>query len=539
MTQAHASRARRPHLALAQPFGARCAPFVACLTTVALILAGCGSGSPTAGPSARVIGSAAPQPTASPVPSVSQAPSASQAPSTSPSPSAPATPPSSVTALPSPAKEPQTIHVLEPARNVTQVSVGSLTGCTSLTACQGDYVLGDDPLLDATTRKEVGNLQFECFRVDTDSSLFHCPGNTFTLTGRGQISYTEDVHFAPGYDLEPWPITGGTGEFLGAIGFVTSPADSTYTEGGDFLITFTTPTAPPAASPAATNLPQTIHLALHSAGNSVYVPVGSLTRCTNTTSCQGDYRLGVVPLVDAATNEEVGTLVYVEFVVETGDSLFHSPGNAIRLTGRGEIVFTETLYDDGSGRPATAPITGGTGEFLGATGFVVSTSLPTGGDFVITITNHADATNPAPTATQPVTASPHPADAPQTVHLTEHPTNVNSVEVGSLTNCTDPTSCQGDYLLGESAMYDAVTGNQVGTVTFECFFIDTGSLLLHCPGSTITLTDRGQIVINEIVDLGGEIAPDNGTIIGGTGEYLGATGNVTSGNRDFVITITK
>jgi hypothetical protein len=135
------------------------------------------------------------------------------------------------------ANQPQTIHVLEPARNVTEVLVGSLTGCTSTTGCQGDYVLGNDPLLDATTREEVGSLLFECFRVDTGSSLFHCPGNTIVLTGRGQIVYTENVHFAPGYAPEEWPITGGTGEFLGATGFVTTPADSTYTEGGDFVIT--------------------------------------------------------------------------------------------------------------------------------------------------------------------------------------------------------------------------------------------------------------------------------------------------------------
>ena len=137
------------------------------------------------------------------------------------------------------ASPPQTIHVLEPARNVTEVLVGSLTGCTSTTGCQGDYVLGNDPLLDATTREEVGSLLFECFRVDTGSSLFHCPGNTITLTGRGQIVFTEKVHFAPGYAREDWPITGGTGEFLGATGFVTSPADSTYAEGGDFVITIT------------------------------------------------------------------------------------------------------------------------------------------------------------------------------------------------------------------------------------------------------------------------------------------------------------
>ena len=131
----------------------------------------------------------------------------------------------------------QTIHLLEPSRNVTEVTVGSLTGCTSAGGCQGDYVLGDDPLLDATTREEVGRLLFECFRVDVASSLFHCPGNTITLTGRGTIVFTEDVHFASGYPPTVWPITGGTGEFLGATGTVTSPPDSTYTEGGDFLIT--------------------------------------------------------------------------------------------------------------------------------------------------------------------------------------------------------------------------------------------------------------------------------------------------------------
>ena len=137
------------------------------------------------------------------------------------------------------ADQPQTIHVLEPATNVTAVLIGSLTGCTSGTGCQGDYVLGNDPLLDATTKQEVGRLLFECFRVDTASTLFHCPGNTITLSGRGQIVYAESVHFAPGYTADQWPITGGTGEFLGATGFVTSPADSTYSEGGDFVITIT------------------------------------------------------------------------------------------------------------------------------------------------------------------------------------------------------------------------------------------------------------------------------------------------------------
>jgi hypothetical protein len=182
---------------------------VACLATLALALAAC-SANPS-GPSASADSSTGVEP------------SASQA---------------ADTASPA-AGQPQTIHVLEPARNVTEVHVGSLTGCTSTTGCQGDYVLGVDPLLDATTKQEVGSLLFECFRVDTGSSLFHCPGNTIVLTGRGQIVYTENVHFAPGYPPDVWPITGGTGEFLGVAGTVTTPADSTYTEGGDFVITIT------------------------------------------------------------------------------------------------------------------------------------------------------------------------------------------------------------------------------------------------------------------------------------------------------------
>ena len=146
--------------------------------------------------------------------------------------------------------------------------------------------------------------------------------------------------------------------------------------------------ASPSASPSAsgTNQPQTIHVTLQP-GNDTYVSVRSVTGCTNTTTCQGDYLIGDDLLFDAATGKQVGTLVYVEFVVDTGDTLFHSPANTITLTGRGQIVFSETLHDDGSGRPATAAITGGTGEFLGATGFVVSRSLSGHGDFVITLTN--------------------------------------------------------------------------------------------------------------------------------------------------------
>ena len=142
---------------------------------------------------------------------------------------------------------------------------------------------------------------------------------------------------------------------------------------------------PVSGSPVPANQPQTIHLSLLPGGDTE-ISVRSLNTGCNATPCQGDYRLGDDALFDPTTGKQVGTLVYVEFAVITGVDLFHSPANTITLAERGQIVFTETLYDDGSGRPATGVIIGGTGEFLGATGYVISRSLSNRGDFVITIT---------------------------------------------------------------------------------------------------------------------------------------------------------
>lgn len=132
----------------------------------------------------------------------------------------------------------QTFHVLERDLNVELVKVGSLTGCTT-TICMGDYYVGSNALIDAETSKVVGSFLFECFVVDVTSGLYHCPSNTMVLTGRGRIVITEDVYIGnraapPG----PWPIIGGTGEFLGVTGTMTSPENSTASS-GDFIVTFT------------------------------------------------------------------------------------------------------------------------------------------------------------------------------------------------------------------------------------------------------------------------------------------------------------
>lgn len=149
----------------------------------------------------------------------------------SPVTSSPATPSPAPTAA-----EQVTIHVLEDPVDFTHVLVGSLTGCTtaSTTGCLGDQLIGRSRLLDAGAgHKEVGKFLVSCFLVDPAQSLYTCPANTITLTGRGQIIFTESLLFREASareweDWAPWPIIGGTGEFLGATGTVDGAIDSSW-----------------------------------------------------------------------------------------------------------------------------------------------------------------------------------------------------------------------------------------------------------------------------------------------------------------------
>jgi len=165
-----------------------------------------------------------PNTTPSPVPTVTAAPAPAPTPSPSPV-----------------AATPTTIHVLEDPIDFTDVRVHSLTGCAGVAACLGDQLIGRSRMLDATTRAAVGTLIVVCVLVDPAQNLYSCPANTIILNGRGQIVYTETLLFkdAPRSDWEkwaPWPIIGGTGEFLGATGTIDTPAESTW-DYGDFVIT--------------------------------------------------------------------------------------------------------------------------------------------------------------------------------------------------------------------------------------------------------------------------------------------------------------
>ena len=94
-------------------------------------------------------------------------------------------------------------------------------------------------------------------------------------------------------------------------------------------------------------------------------------------------------MLDADTHERLGSFVVSCELIDPSQNLYHCPANAVTLTGRGQIVFDETVAIGNPDSPLGPwPITSGTGEFLDATGSVASPKDSTWpyGDFVITIT---------------------------------------------------------------------------------------------------------------------------------------------------------
>jgi hypothetical protein len=141
---------------------------------------------------------------------------------------------------------------------------------------------------------------------------------------------------------------------------------------------------PVSTLPPPAHRPQTIHV--------LEVPIEfnvvQVAGCTSAAGCKGDELNGRSGMLDATTRAFVGTFVVRCVLIDPDQNLYHCPANAVTLTGRGDIVFDETVSLDGHPFPEPWPIVSGTGEFLGATGSVESPddSTWTYGDFVITIT---------------------------------------------------------------------------------------------------------------------------------------------------------
>ena len=192
-----------------------------------LALAGGCAGSPTTTPTAI--------PTPTPAVATTTPAAATQAPPPSATPTlASATPgPAAVPTPPTAAHRPQTIHVLEDPVDFQTVHVAGCAG-----DCAGDRLTGHSRLIDAATNEVVGSLAVECVLADPSQKLYHCPANTISLDGRGEIVFDETFYLGGPWYPKAWPIVSGTGEFLGATGSVASPKDSTWAY-GDFVITIT------------------------------------------------------------------------------------------------------------------------------------------------------------------------------------------------------------------------------------------------------------------------------------------------------------
>jgi hypothetical protein len=93
-------------------------------------------------------------------------------------------------------------------------------------------------MLEWATHAQVGTLIVKCVMTDPSRNLYDCPANAITLTGREQIVFDETVVIGGNGPQGPWPIASGTGEFLGATGSVSIPADSTC-HCGNFVIAIT------------------------------------------------------------------------------------------------------------------------------------------------------------------------------------------------------------------------------------------------------------------------------------------------------------
>jgi hypothetical protein len=169
-----------------------------------------------------------------PTPTSTLAPAASATVTAAPT-KMPTATPRPVTTLPPPAHRAQTIHVLEEPLSFHTVAAG---GCTSTAGCKGDQLIGSSRMVDADTHVDVGSFLVKCVLLDPAKNRYHCPANSITLTGRGQIVFDETFNLGGPWDPVPWPIISGTGEFLGATGSVTSPKDSTWPY-GDFVISIT------------------------------------------------------------------------------------------------------------------------------------------------------------------------------------------------------------------------------------------------------------------------------------------------------------
>lgn len=112
----------------------------------------------------------------------------------------------------------------------------------------------------------------------------------------------------------------------------------------------------------------------------------------------------------------------------------------------------------------------------------------------------------------------------RTIHIQEHVSNATYVPVYTLVGGSGP-STQGDYIAADDPIFDPNTGQQVGHDAGICTLVDVATQIYACPDVTFIFTGRGQIAAGGLFDGTGNRT--TGSILGGTGEFRGASGTVT------------
>jgi len=134
-------------------------------------------------------------------------------------------------------KKSTTIHVVEVAKNVGAVSVGTLVGSSGSGPNRGDYAVLADPLLKPGTKQVVGHAYTVCYVANPKELIDYCtadyvlPGGHIEAQG---VAPQKPRSFVVG-------ITGGTGSYLGARGQATYTAigNPTTATSFDWVLTLT------------------------------------------------------------------------------------------------------------------------------------------------------------------------------------------------------------------------------------------------------------------------------------------------------------